>query len=89
VTALEELRRLRLVLTRLGARAASRYWGSATRVFSTNLIAGIVVGALASIAGAVLVAIDAHRGADSYLYRALDELQTVVTTIQAQMDREL
>lgn len=89
MTALEELRRLRLVLTRLGARAASRYWGSATRVFWANLSAGIVVGALASIAGAILLTFDAHRGADSYLYRALDELQTVITTIQAQIDREL
>ena len=86
---LQRLRDLRHVLTRLGTRPAARYWRSDWRVFTSNFLAGTLVGAAASLLAAVLLSIDARRGADSFAYRALAGAQQVVTVIQAQIDREL
>ena len=88
-TPLENLRELRLILVRLGTGPAGRYWNSGWRVFTSNLLAGAIVGAAASVLTALLLESDAHRGADSFLYRMLDGFQTVVRAIQAQIDREL
>ncbi|MBV8204035.1 MAG: hypothetical protein JOY87_04655 [Candidatus Eremiobacteraeota bacterium] len=86
---LQSLRVLHRVLTRLGARPAGRYWRSDWRVFTSNLVAGAVVGAAASIVAAVLLSVDARRGADSFAYRLLADAQEIVSAIQTQIDREL
>jgi len=86
---LRSLRVLRQILTRLGTRPAGRYWRSDWRVFTSNLLAGTFVGAAASVLAAVLLSIDARRGANSFAYRLLADAQWVVSAIQTQIDREL
>ncbi len=86
---LDHLRALRHALVRLGAGPAGRYWSNAWRVFASNLLGGLVTGAAASILAALILGFDAHRGQDSFVYRALSDAQTIVRTIQAQVDREL
>jgi hypothetical protein len=86
---LESLRELRHVLVRLGTRQAARYWSAAPLVFANNLLGGAVAGAAASIIAAVLLALDAHRGADSLLYHALQSVAAVIAAVQALIDREL
>jgi hypothetical protein len=85
----QRLRDLRRVLTRLAVRPTVRYWRSDWRVFASNFIGGAFVGAAASVFAAVLLGIDAHRGADSFAYHALTDAQTVVRTIEADIEREL
>lgn len=86
---LESLRELRHVLVRLGARQVGAYWASGPRVFASNLGGGVAAGAAASILAAVLLGFDAHRGANSFLYHALHSAQTIIATIQAQIEKEL
>jgi hypothetical protein len=86
---LNRLQQLRHTLVRLGAGPAGRYWSNAWRVFASNLMGGIAAGAAASVLAALILGIDAHRGQDSFVYSALSDLQTVVRTIQALVEREL
>lgn len=86
---LKSLRELRHVLERLGARHAARYWSTAPLVFTSNLLGGVATGAAASIIAAVLLALDAHRGADSFLYHALQSAAAIIATIRALIDKEL
>lgn len=86
---LHSLQELRHALVRLGAGPAGRYWSNAWRVFASNLLGGIAAGAAASVLAALILGIDAHRGQDSFVYRAVSDLQTVVRTIQALVQREL
>ncbi len=88
-TLLAQLQELRFILVRLAAGQAGRYWNSGWRIFVSNFIAGTVVGAAASVLAALLLSIDAHRGADSLVYHAVDGAQTIVRTIQSQIEREL
>jgi hypothetical protein len=86
---LESLRELRHVLVRLGARQAGRYWSAAPLVFASNLLGGAAAGAAASIIAAVLLAFDAHRGSDSFLYHALQSTAAIVNTIRVLIDKEV
>jgi hypothetical protein len=86
---LESLRELRHVLARLGAQQAGRYWSAAPLVFASNLLGGAAAGAVASLIAAVLLALDAHRGADSLLYHTLQSVAAIIATIQAQIRQEL
>ena len=86
---LHDLRQLRMILLRIGTARAGRYWSSAMRVFSSNMLGGVAAGAVASIFAAIIVGLDLHRGHDALVYRVVSDLKTLIVTIQTQIDREL
>jgi hypothetical protein len=86
---LASLRELRHILMRLGAQQTGRYWSAASLVFASNLLGGVAAGAVASIVAAAVLAFDAHRGADSLLYHAAQNVAAIIASIQAQIHKEL
>ena len=86
---LERVKELKLVLMRLGARPAARYYASPVRVFLVNGVGGAVAGAALSLLGALLLLIDARRGADSALFHVLHAIGMTIQAIRAMIEREL
>jgi hypothetical protein len=80
---------MRHILVRLGAGQSGRYWSSTWRVFARNLLGGVVAGATAFIIAAALLGLDLHRGQDSFMYHAARVTQTIIATIQTQINQEL
>jgi len=85
----DDARVLKDLLLRLGVRPAARYWASPVRIFVGNLFGGAIAGAALSLLGALLLLIDARRGADSALYHTLHVIGTVIQTIRVQIANEL
>jgi hypothetical protein len=85
----ERIRDLKTILLRIGVRPAARYYASAFRIFAGNFVGGAVVGAAATLIGFAVLGLDAHRGSDSALYHVLHAAQTVIQTVQHQIEQEL
>ena len=86
---LEDAKQLKEILLRLGVRPAARYWTSPIHIFLGNMAGGAVAGAALSLLGALLLLVDARRGADSALYHTLHIIGTVIQTIRVQIANEL
>lgn len=86
---LNRLRELRIVLQRLGAQPAARYWSNESLVFASNFFGGAAAGAVAFVFAAVLLGLDLKRGEGSFAMHLLQALQTMVIAVRQAVEQEL
>ncbi len=87
---LESVRQLRMVLVRLGARPAARYWSNPLHIFAGNFAGGAIAGVAASIIAAAILGFDAHRaGTHSTLFHFLRMFQAFLETVRMRIEQEM
>ena len=88
-TRAQQIRDLKNVLLRLGARPAARYYASPLRIFAGNFLGGAVVGAAATLLGFAVLGLDARHGSHSAAYHVIQAALQWVNAARQRLEQGL